>query len=180
MKKGKAATIRDVAERAGVGVGTVSRVINNSPTVSQATRQRVQKAVAKLNYSPNPMARHLSLGKTMKIAVIAPFFTRPAFVERLCGIESVLAPTAYDLIVYNVETPEKRDFYLREVPQRKRVDGVLILSLSPRDEKYSSSSIAVSHGAGGHLNEGPVTPTIARPCEKAGSTSRKRSAPAKE
>jgi LacI family transcriptional regulator len=123
-----------VAERAGVGVGTVSRVINNSPTVNQATRQRVQKAIAKLNYSPNPMARHLSLGKTMKIAVIAPFFTRPAFVERLCGIEGVLAQTPYDLIVYNVETPEKRDFYFREVPQRKRVDGVLILSLSPRPE----------------------------------------------
>ena len=105
MKRGKATTIRDVAERAGVGVGTVSRVINNSPTVHESTRQRVQKTIAKLNYSPNPMARHLSLGTTMKIAVIAPFFTRPAFVERLCGIEGVLAPTPYDLIVYNVETP---------------------------------------------------------------------------
>jgi LacI family transcriptional regulator len=134
VKRGKAATIRDVAARAGVGVGTVSRVINNSPTVHAVTRQRVQKAIAKLNYSPSPVARHLSLGKTMKIAVIAPFFTRPAFVERLCGIEGVLAQTPYDLIVYNVETPEKRDFYFREVPQRKRVDGVLILSLSPRPE----------------------------------------------
>jgi LacI family transcriptional regulator len=134
MRRGKAATIRDVAERAGVGVGTVSRVINNSPTVTAATRQRVQKTIAKLNYSPNPQARHLSLGKTMKVAVIAPFFTRPAFVERLCGIEGVLADTAYDLIVYNVETAEKRDFYFREVPQRKRADGVVILSLSPRPE----------------------------------------------
>ena len=57
-------TIRDVAERAGVGVGTVSRVLNDSPSVREATRQKILAAIAALDYSPNPFARRLSLGKT--------------------------------------------------------------------------------------------------------------------
>ena len=127
-------TIRDVAKQAGVGLGTVSRVLNNSPSVSEHTRQRVLDAIAELNFSPNPIARRLSLGKTLTIAVITPFFTRPAFVERLRGVESSLAESEYDLIIYNVETPERRDVCFREVPHSDRVDGVLILSLNPRDE----------------------------------------------
>lgn len=128
------ATIRDVAQKAGVGLATVSRVLNNSPLVSELTRQRVLDTIAELNYSPNPTARRLSLGKTLTIAVIAPFFTRPAFVERLRGVEKVLAESAYDLILYNVENFEKRDLYFRNVPRPERADGVLIISLPPRDQ----------------------------------------------
>ena len=129
-----AATIRDVAQRAGVGLGTVSRVLNNSSMVSDATRQRVQSAIAELDFRPNQTARRLSLGKTLTIAVIVPFFTRPAFVERLRGVENALVASEYDLILYNVETPERRDRCFREVPHRERVDGVLIISLPPRTE----------------------------------------------
>ncbi len=127
------ATIRDVAKRAGVGLGTVSRVINKSSQVSEATRERVESVIAELNFVPSPTARRLSLGKTLTLAVIVPFFTRPAFVERLRGIENTVAESEYDLILYNVETPEKRDAYFRDVPHRERADGVLIISLSPRD-----------------------------------------------
>ena len=97
-------TIRDVAKKAGVGLGTVSRVINDSPQVSEATRRRVLEVIAELNYTPNPTARRLSLGKTLTVAVITPFFTRPAFIERLHGIENTLAESDYDLNIYNVET----------------------------------------------------------------------------
>jgi DNA-binding LacI/PurR family transcriptional regulator len=128
------ATIRDVAQRAGVGLATVSRVLNNSPLVSEPTRKRVLETIAELNYLPNPTARRLSLGKTLVIAVIAPFFTRPAFVERLRGVENTLADTPYDLVIYNVENIEKRDLYFRNVPRPERVDGVLIISLPPRDQ----------------------------------------------
>ncbi|MFN8597070.1 MAG: LacI family DNA-binding transcriptional regulator [Anaerolineae bacterium] len=127
------ATIRDVARTAGVGLGTVSRVLNNSPLVSAETRQRVLTTIEKLNYVPSPNARRLSLGKTLSIAVIVPFFTRPAEVERLRGIEHTLIETEYDLILYNVETPEQRDAFFRNVPRRERVDGVIIVSLAPRD-----------------------------------------------
>jgi len=127
-------TIRDVAKRAGVGLGTVSRVINESSQVSEATRQRVLTAIAELDFVPNPTARRLSLGKTLTIAVIVPWFTRPAEVEQLRGIENSLAESEYDLVLYNVETPAKRDTYFRDVPRRENTDGVLIISLSPRDD----------------------------------------------
>ena len=130
----KPATIRDVARLAEVGLGTVSRVINDSPQVSKATRSRVHKAISELNYVPNPTARRLSLGRTMTIAAITPFFTRPSITERLRGIENSLAESEYDLIIFNVETVARRDELIREVPRRERVDGVLILSLSPCDE----------------------------------------------
>lgn len=130
----KKATIRDVANRAGVGLGTVSRVINDSPLVSEATRERVNQVIQDLNYVPNPTARRLSLRKTLTIAAIAPFFTRPSFIERLRGIENSLAESEYDLIIYNVETVERRESLIREIPRRERVDGVIIIALSPRDE----------------------------------------------
>jgi DNA-binding LacI/PurR family transcriptional regulator len=130
----KPATIRDVARLAGVGLGTVSRVINDSPQVSDGTRARVHQAIEELNYVPNPTARRLSLGRTLTVAAIAPFFTRPSITERLRGIENTLAESEYDLIIFNVETVERRDELIREVPRRERVDGVLILSVSPRDE----------------------------------------------
>ena len=128
------ATIRDVAKRASVGVGTVSRVLNDSPSVREVTRQKVLQAIAELDYSPSPIARRLSLGKTLTIAAIVPFFTRPSYVERLRGIEATIADSQYDLILFNVETPEKRDQYFRDVPRRERVDGLMIISLSPTDE----------------------------------------------
>ena len=128
------ATIREVAQKAGVGLGTVSRVLNDSPLVSAGTRARVQTAIAELDFRPNQTARRLSLGKTLTIAAIVPFFTRPAFVERLRGVENTLIESEYDLILYNVETPERRDRCFRDVPHRERVDGVLVISLPPRAE----------------------------------------------
>jgi DNA-binding LacI/PurR family transcriptional regulator len=114
-------------------VGTVSRVLNNSPSVSDATRQKVLAAIDELSYIPNPFARRLSLGKTLSIAVVVPFFTRPAFVERLRGVAYAMSYTEYDFILYNADTVAKRDAYFRELPQHDRVDGVLIISLSPTD-----------------------------------------------
>jgi DNA-binding LacI/PurR family transcriptional regulator len=126
-------TIRDVAKRAGVGVGTVSRVLNDNPSVRDATRQKVLAAIEELHFTPHSIARRLSLGKTLAIAVIVPFFTRPSYVERLRGVEYFLAETEYDLILYNVETTARRDACFRNVPRRERVDGLLLVSLSPRD-----------------------------------------------
>lgn len=126
-------TIRDVARRAGVGVGTVSRVLNESPSVSEDTRGRVLAAIEALDYAPSFIAQRLSRGRSMTIAVIAPFFTRRSYVERLQGVEHVLSSCGYDLVLYNVETVERRDDCFRTVPRRERVDGMLILSLAPDD-----------------------------------------------
>jgi DNA-binding LacI/PurR family transcriptional regulator len=128
-----AVTIRDVAREAGVGIGTVSRVLNDSSLVSEETRQKVRTAIEALDYSPSSVARRLSRGRSMAIAVVAPFFTRRSYVERLQGIEHVLSAGGYDLILYNVETVARRDDCLRALPRGERLDGLLILSLAPND-----------------------------------------------
>lgn len=127
-------TIYDVAKEAGVGIGTVSRVLNDSPNVREETRQRVLTAIEQLQYHPSPIARRLSLRKTLTIGVIVPFFTLPSVVERLRGIEAVVAQSDYDMIVYNVETPARRRAYFREIPVSNRVDGLIIISLRPSEE----------------------------------------------
>lgn len=126
-----APTIRDVARLAGVGVGTVSRVLNESPRVDPATRQRVLATIDALDYVPSATARRLSTGRTGAIGVVVPFLTRPSVVERLRGVEAALSHTAYDLVVFNVETPERRDTVIRHLVHHDRVDGLIILSLSP-------------------------------------------------
>ncbi|HEY52992.1 MAG TPA: LacI family transcriptional regulator [Caldilineae bacterium] len=130
-------TIRDVAREAGVGVGTVSRVLNSHPSVRETTRRRVERAIAALNYRPNPIARQLSLGRTSNIAVVAPFFIRPSSVERLRGVETVLTERKYDLVLYNVETQDKRDEVFRKFPRFDTFDGLLVLTLAPEDEEVA-------------------------------------------
>ncbi len=128
-------TIRDVARQAGVGVGTVSRVLNESTAVSETTRIKVLTAIEDLNYVPNSMARRLSLGRTMTVGILAPFFTRPSVVERLRGIEAVLAPTPYDLSLFNVETLNRRESCFRDIFRRERIDGLLVITLIPNESE---------------------------------------------
>src|SRR5688572_28269024 len=122
-------TIARVAQEAGVGVGTVSRVINGSASVSEATRRRVLDVVAELGYEPNATARALSTGRTRSVGVIAPFFTRPSVIERLRGVAPLLANSGYQLVLFDVERPEQRTDVFRSVIGR--VDGLLSISLAP-------------------------------------------------
>jgi DNA-binding LacI/PurR family transcriptional regulator len=122
-------TIARVAQEAGVGVGTVSRVINGSASVSEATRRRVLDVVAELGYEPNATARALSTGRTRSVGVIAPFFTRPSVIERLRGVAPMLAAGGYQLVLFDVERPEQRAGVFRSLIGR--VDGLLSISLAP-------------------------------------------------
>ena len=137
------ATIRDVARRAGVGLGTVSRVLNQSPLVSAETRRRVLEVIAELHYTPSQAARSLSLGKTLTLSTVAPFFTRPSVVERLRGIEAALTGSGYNLVVFTVEDVARRDACLHDLPRRERSDGVIIISLAP-----SAAEVAAIQQAG--------------------------------
>ncbi len=123
-------TIRDVARQARVGIGTVSRVLNNNPNVSPATRQRVLAAIEALGFTPNPIARQLSSGRALTIAAVVPYFTVPSFVERLRGVMSVLAQSPYDLFLFNVETVTQRAHAFQRLFQQ-RVDGIIFISLAP-------------------------------------------------
>jgi DNA-binding LacI/PurR family transcriptional regulator len=125
--------IRDVAERAGVAVSTVSRVLNDAPGVAAPTRERVRAAMAELCYSPSSTARNLSLGRTHTLAVIAPFFTQPSVVERLRGIDEIVGASAYDLTIFNIETPEQRQEAMARAARRDRADGVVVISIPLTD-----------------------------------------------
>jgi len=125
------ATISEVARQAGVGIATVSRVLNGSPAVREQTRRRVLDAIAALGYAPNPAARALSTGRSLSIGVIAPFFTRPSVMERLRGVSHVLTGAGYRLVLFDVERPGHDSESFRTLPGG--LDGVLSISLCPPD-----------------------------------------------
>jgi LacI family transcriptional regulator len=138
-------TIVDVAARAGVGVGTVSRVLNDSPLVSEKTRERVLSVIDELDYRPSQMARNLSLGRTLTIGVIVPFLTQSSVIDRIRGVVATLRNTPYDLVLFTVETPAQREEQFRNLA-RNRVDGLLSVSLSPGDhevERFQRAGIPV-------------------------------------
>ncbi len=139
-------TLRDVASFAGVSKATASRVLNGSVQVDPETRQRVLAAMAELDYTPSSAARRLSFGRTLTISVVTSFLTRPQAAERLRGVDAVLSDSEFDLVIYNVETVEKRDQYLRGLALAQRTDGLLVISLPPREEdvrRLSSAAIPV-------------------------------------
>ncbi len=107
----KAVTIRDVARQAGVSVATASRALNGSLAVNAKTRDRVLTVVDELGFTPSPAARRLSLGRTLTVGVVISFLTRPQAAERLRGVDAVLADSEFDLVIYNVESVQKRDHY---------------------------------------------------------------------
>jgi LacI family transcriptional regulator len=84
-------TIYDIAREAKVGIGTVSRVFNNHPSVSRETKNRVLQVSARLNYHPHPYARGLARKRTNSILAMIPFFTTFFFVEILQGVQAQLS-----------------------------------------------------------------------------------------
>lgn len=131
------ATIRDVAQRAGVSLATVSRALNGSSLVNEDTKRRIVAVAAELDFAPSLSARRLSLGKTQTITVLASFLTRPQAAERLRGIDAALADSEFDLVIYNVETVEKRNQYFQTLPLRQRTDGLLVVSLPPPADRVA-------------------------------------------
>jgi len=109
--------------------------MNKSPLVNERTRQRIMEVVEELDYTPNLIARSLSIGKTLAIAVIVPFFTRPSVSERLNGVVSSLSQTQYDLVIHDIETLEQREAGFEGVLRRERVDGALVISLPILDRE---------------------------------------------
>jgi DNA-binding LacI/PurR family transcriptional regulator len=138
MPPSRRATISDVAAASGVGVGTVSRVINRASGVREGTRARVLRAIDQLGYRPSHLATALSRGTPRTVAILIPHLTRPSSVERLAGALAVLARYEYDSIVCNVTTPAQRDNVLATLVTRHRADGVIVVSLPLRREQLAS------------------------------------------
>jgi DNA-binding LacI/PurR family transcriptional regulator len=126
-----------VAARAGVGRGTVSRVINGSPRVSDATRAAVEAAVAELGYVPNTAARALAANRTNAIALVVPepetrFFAEPYFSDILRGVGAELADTEMQLLLIFAGSDRERQ-RLAQYLAAHRVDGVLLVSVHADD-----------------------------------------------
>ena len=120
-------TIARVAALAGVGVGTVSRVLNDSGAVSPGTRRRVQEAIDALDYEPNAAARALSTGRTLAVGVVAPFATRPSVVERLRGVARLGPATSSSGSTRPAD--DRPAGALGSAAVRGRFDGLLVISL---------------------------------------------------
>jgi LacI family transcriptional regulator len=123
-------TIYDLAREAGVGIGTVSRCLNNHPSVSSETREKVLSVVKRLSYQPHAYAQRLASRKTNTFSAIIPFFTNYFFIQVLQGIQDKAAELGFDLVLYGVNDPSQADYYLRRSLQRGRVDGVLYFSMA--------------------------------------------------
>jgi LacI family transcriptional regulator len=134
MPKKAYPTIHDIALIAGVTPGTVSRALNDSSLVNINTKKRILKIADDVNYSPNMVARRLSMGKTFAIGVIVPFFTRPSVSERLSGVVSVLSNSSYDLVIYDIENSKQRTIGFQDMLHKSRIDGALIVSMPILDE----------------------------------------------
>jgi LacI family transcriptional regulator, galactose operon repressor len=122
-------TIYDLAREAGVGIGTVSRCLNNHPSVAAHTRARVLAAAKRLAYQPHAYAQRLASRKTNTVSAIIPYFTNYFFIQVLQGIQDKAADLGFDLILYGVNNPSDVEYYLRRSLHRGRVDGVLFFSM---------------------------------------------------
>ncbi|KNE79423.1 MULTISPECIES: LacI family DNA-binding transcriptional regulator [Streptomyces] len=130
-------TLEEVAARAGVGRGTVSRVINGSPRVSDRTRTAVEHAIAELGYVPNRAARALAANRTDAVALVIPetetrLFAEPYFSDIIRGISTELAETEIQLLLTLIRTPKERH-RLTQFLGAHRVDGVLLVSVHADD-----------------------------------------------
>ena len=131
--------IEDVAREAGVSTATVSRALRGLPRVSEATRQRVLAAAARMEYVASPHAASLAGGQTRAIGVVVPNVTRWFFGSVVHGAEELLRQEGYDLLLYNITgDPTARSRLFATHLLSKRVDAVMVLALQPTPAEVAS------------------------------------------
>lgn len=125
-----AATIKDVAKLANTSTATVSKVMNGSYSISQATIDRVHEAMKELNYHPNLRARNFSKKSTKTVVWITTLekkvsFKNPHMFEIMCGLESVLSNKDYLLLVKSISSEDAVE-YIADMYHAKLADGFVI------------------------------------------------------
>lgn len=138
------ATIYDIAEKVGVSVATVSRVINgvNHP-IKGETRQRILEAAQELNYRPNTIAKSLAQGRTHTVALLIPSITNNFYTQISEIIESKLDEEGYNIYLCNTKRSiEKESRYVENLIAR-RVDGVIFspTRVRPEDNEVNLDNI---------------------------------------
>lgn len=121
-------TIQDVAKLAGVGVGTVSRVLNNHAAVKASTRAQVLSAIETLQYTPNPHARRIAGGKSYTISVLLPVVTTEFYVRLLNGLESAFQEARYDVALFPLLDRARLERYLGSHTLAYQADGLVMVT----------------------------------------------------
>jgi len=134
-KERQKATIKDVAKHAGVGVGTVSRVLNGSSEVSAAIKAQVEKSIAALGYKPSSVARSLRTQKTHAIAFFVNDISNVAFSTIAKGIHQVLEEKDYHLLLYNTGNDKVNEKVIEAFEERK-FDGMILSLPQEKDSGF--------------------------------------------
>lgn len=122
-------TLAAVAAHAGVGIGTVSRVLNDSPNVSPEMRDRVRKAMAEVGYEPERRKRSEQRRRPGYVGVMVTYFDEPSAFQRLRGIVASLQPHGCEVVLYNIASTGQAKERLMEVPHHPTLDGLIVVSL---------------------------------------------------
>lgn len=122
------ATMADVAREAGVSVATVSRLLNNLGTVSPETAGRVYRAIEKLSYEPNLLARNFRRSESRVILILSPNFTNPYYAHILSGIGDAAAEEGYSALIFNTADDPAREREALEMLKKRRADGAILIA----------------------------------------------------
>lgn len=130
------ATIKDVAEKSGVTVTTVSRILNNRGYIGEATRQKVQKVMEELDYHPNEIARSLYRSKSNIIGLIIPTVSHPFFGELTNHIEYYAYSKGYKILLCNSHREKAKEKEYVGMLKRNQVDGIIMGSHTLEVDDY--------------------------------------------
>ncbi len=129
-----AITIKDIANYAGVSIGTASKVLNNQGNVREDLRFRVQAVIEKLNYRPSALARGMKIKRTQTIGLIIPKIINTFYVKVIELIEKEVHNRNYTLILGNTEEDLEREISCLQTFSNMRVDGLILASAGRTQE----------------------------------------------
>ncbi len=128
-------TVRDVAQKAGVSISTVSRVLTGSARVSPELRQRVIDAVEELGYRPNALARGLRMRRTAVIGLLIPDISNPFFGQLARVVEDAANNRGYSILLCNSQNSRAREVQYLDLLRQQQVDGVLVVTSGAMGEE---------------------------------------------
>ncbi|MGM7724813.1 LacI family DNA-binding transcriptional regulator [Metabacillus sp. Hm71] len=137
-------SLKDVADLAGVGVGTVSRVINNHPNVRNETREKVNAAIKQLNYTPNEVARNFKMQKSTMVALLLPSIWHPFFSELAYYIEDELDREGYKLMLCNSGGRPDKELHYFDMLNQNKVAGIIGITYNDIEDSVNTDIPIIS------------------------------------
>jgi LacI family transcriptional regulator, repressor for deo operon, udp, cdd, tsx, nupC, and nupG len=134
------ATIQDVAQKAGVSVATVSRVLNNRDIVSNKTASKVEQAIKELSYEPSVLGRNLRTSASRLFLVLIPSIANPFYTEIIKGIEDTVIEQGYNILLCETGSNPKREEIYINLVRNRLADG--IISMDPAVDKKRLTELA--------------------------------------